>query len=278
VPASRRAWEDLVQRAQDKRDRATEVVARSMLARCLLRMQQRDEARHELSLAARVVDPVHGPAMARYRGALARLAVEEGPARRGPSGAARLPALGRGVPHRRAAARRREPAERRARAAGARRRPRARPRARSRARPRGRPRGDVRGVGLRPRRHRRHRARPDRVDRGADPPPGPGARPPRGRVRLGRWGRRVPPRGLAPRPHAARRCAVGVPSGARGCEDLVALVLGDLSLVYEAAGDVVEARRLVLRALRTGREHHLASAWPERWAGLHAQARRLEVE
>jgi tetratricopeptide (TPR) repeat protein len=63
-----------------------------------------------------------------------------------------------------------------------------------------------------------------------------------------------------------------------GCEDLVALVLGDLSLVYEAAGDVVEARRLVLRALRTGREHHLASAWPERWAGLHAQARRLEVE
>jgi tetratricopeptide (TPR) repeat protein len=62
------------------------------------------------------------------------------------------------------------------------------------------------------------------------------------------------------------------------CEDLVALALADLATVYEAAGDVVEARRILLRALARGREQHLAEQWPDRWEAIRRYARRLELE
>lgn len=62
------------------------------------------------------------------------------------------------------------------------------------------------------------------------------------------------------------------------CDDLVAWALADLSTVYEAAGDVVEARRILLKALARGRELQLGALWPERWEQIRRTARRLELE
>lgn len=60
--------------------------------------------------------------------------------------------------------------------------------------------------------------------------------------------------------------------------DLVALALADLSDVYQAAGDVVEARRLLLRAVELGREQELPTLWPERWRTLMKQGRELDLD
>ncbi len=62
------------------------------------------------------------------------------------------------------------------------------------------------------------------------------------------------------------------------CGDLLALALADLAIVHELTGDVVEARRSLIRALALARENDLVSAWPERWRTMGEQARRLEVE
>lgn len=62
------------------------------------------------------------------------------------------------------------------------------------------------------------------------------------------------------------------------CDDLLALALADLAIVHELTGDVVEARRVLIRALQLARENDLVSAWPDRWRTLADQARRLEVE
>src|SRR5262245_59446665 len=80
VPQARRAYEDLVQRAQDRVDRPTETVARAMLARCLLRLREPDGAREQLDRVATLTDPGNAEAHGRYRAARARLAVEDGPA------------------------------------------------------------------------------------------------------------------------------------------------------------------------------------------------------
>jgi len=60
--------------------------------------------------------------------------------------------------------------------------------------------------------------------------------------------------------------------------DILALALADLARVHEAAGDVVEARRLVIRAVRIAREEGIPSLWPERWSSLVAYGRSLELE
>jgi tetratricopeptide (TPR) repeat protein len=60
--------------------------------------------------------------------------------------------------------------------------------------------------------------------------------------------------------------------------DLLALALADLARVHEAAGDVVEARHTILRAARVGREQDLADLWPARWVGLVAFARTLDLD
>lgn len=60
--------------------------------------------------------------------------------------------------------------------------------------------------------------------------------------------------------------------------DLLALALSDLARVYEAAGDVVEARRAVLRSVRVAREQDLPGLWPARWRSLIAFAHQLELE
>jgi tetratricopeptide (TPR) repeat protein len=277
IPAARRAFEDLVQRAQEKRDRPTEVVARSMLARCLLKMQQRDEARRGLELAGRVADPTHTPAFGRYRAAVARLALEEGP-----PGAARdeLLAYLAWAEDARAIESVLDAAA-------------------------------LLGAVVEP------QERVERVERAIelvrDLDPGAdlayafmewaAALDALGQTEaaLDAWQqalrshkehRRTRPTVTAGWAAGAAACrtedwplartlleeAVALGERQPDCGDLVALALGDLSLVYEAAGDVIEARRLLLRALRSGREHHLASAWPERWAALHSQAERLEID
>ncbi|MFK7927137.1 MAG: hypothetical protein AB8H79_03040 [Myxococcota bacterium] len=60
--------------------------------------------------------------------------------------------------------------------------------------------------------------------------------------------------------------------------DLLALSLAELARVHEAAGDVVEARRLVIRSLRLGREEDLPSLWPERWRSLIQYGQSLELD
>lgn len=276
VAAARRAYEDLVQRAQDKHDRGTEVIARSMLARCLLRMQQRDEARSELSFVARVVDRGH-PAYSRYRGALVRLAVDEGPpetTRRELVDYLRWGEETRSV-------------EVLLDAAG------------------------LLSAALPPRERADHLERVIDLVGALDPEADLASayvewgsaldalgeteaalrawtHALQGHSEQGR-GRPTVAAGWAAGAAACRledwplargllEEAIALGEGLADCEDLVALALADLSQVYEEAGDVVEARRLVLRALKKGREHHLASAWPERWAALHEQAKRLEVE
>jgi tetratricopeptide (TPR) repeat protein len=277
IPAARRAWEDLVQRAQEKRDRPTEVVARSMLARCLLRMQQRDEARHEVALAERIADPTHTPAYGRFRAAHARLALEEGP----PAAARRA------LQEYLAWAEDERQVEAMLDAAtllGAVLDPDERAVALGRTIELARivdPGADVAAVcvdwasaldalgraeaaleawteALRGHRER-GRARPA-VAAGW----GAGA----AAVRLEDW----------PLARTLLEEAVRGAEQAAACDDLAALALADLALVHEAAGDDVEARHLLIRALRHGRSHHLASAWPERWAALLEQAARLEVD
>ena len=62
------------------------------------------------------------------------------------------------------------------------------------------------------------------------------------------------------------------------CGDLLALALADLAIVHELTGDVVEARRSLLRALVLARENDLVTNWPNRWRTMGEQARRLDVE
>jgi tetratricopeptide (TPR) repeat protein len=72
------AFSDLLSRAQEKGDHPMEIVARSMCARCLIRRHDIDGAREHLQAAGALVDPLHVQAHGRYRAALARLAVAEG--------------------------------------------------------------------------------------------------------------------------------------------------------------------------------------------------------
>jgi len=71
------AFEELLGRAQDKVDRPAEVIARSMIARCLMLRRDVEEARVHARWASQVLDPNHLQSHARYRGTLARLAIQE---------------------------------------------------------------------------------------------------------------------------------------------------------------------------------------------------------
>jgi tetratricopeptide (TPR) repeat protein len=75
VAAARTAFAELLELAQDRADRSTELAARSMLARVALRAGQVDVARELLDEAAPREDGAEIAAAARYRGAVARLAV-----------------------------------------------------------------------------------------------------------------------------------------------------------------------------------------------------------
>jgi tetratricopeptide (TPR) repeat protein len=72
--------------------------------------------------------------------------------------------------------------------------------------------------------------------------------------------------------------AVDIAADAVDCEDLMALALGDLAVVYQQWGDDIEARRALLRALAIGREIALAQRWPDRWDAMLEQAHKLELD
>ena len=62
------------------------------------------------------------------------------------------------------------------------------------------------------------------------------------------------------------------------CQDLLAFALADLAKACEAAGDVIEARRLVLRAMTVAREQDIHRFFPERWQVIVSYARSLELD
>lgn len=86
-------------------------------------------------------------------------------------------------------------------------------------------------------------------------------------VRLGEW----------PTAQQHLEQAIAGAASADDCGDLHALALAELARVHEASGDVVEARRTLVRALALAREQDLADLWPGRWDELLAQARSLEL-
>ena len=269
------AWEDLVQRSQEKTNRPMEVIARSMRARCFLRRRDLDGAREELSLAAMHLDPQNLESYGRYRSSLVRLAIEEGPetARRelmdfllwaeevevgehvldacvllgqGAEQTERVEWLQRGIDY-------------------------------------VLDRGDDEGLGSAFNQlgaaldqtghqqealeayqqalvwHRKFGTIRDVV--GACWAVGAMA------CQLEDW----------PLAREALENAQLIAEDAEGCDDLLALATADLAQVYEAAGDVIEARRLVLRALELSRQQDLSSLWPQRWHALLDHAKRLEL-
>lgn len=76
VSVARKAYGELLERAQDKSDRATEAAARTMLAWCALRARDVEGARELLREVGQQVDPQHLDTYGRYRRVLARVAVE----------------------------------------------------------------------------------------------------------------------------------------------------------------------------------------------------------
>jgi len=59
--------------------------------------------------------------------------------------------------------------------------------------------------------------------------------------------------------------------------DIHALCLADLALAHEAAGDVVQARHLIIQAMKLAKETELAFSWPARWQAMLEHAKRLEL-
>lgn len=272
---AREAFEALLEAAQDAGDRALEVVARSTLARMALRQHAVDEARALLAAAGRVLDPNHLPGHLRYREALVRLAIEESPPsvardeiRRYlawaesqelgaavidatllladfTSGAERVELLERGIDRAEAL----EATSRLGEAClrlGATLEPDA-PEAALEAYEQAR--GWL----------ERHGTRRDVV--GVAWAIGHTA------ARVEDWGR------ARDALDGARRLA----EGADDCDDLLTWLLADLAMVEATAGDVVEGRRLMVRARALGATHQLPSLWPDRWADVERRARALDL-
>jgi len=273
---ARQAFEDLLQAAQERGDRAMEVVARSMLARMALRLHALDDAREMLASAGRVADPHHLDAYRRYRAALARLAVEEGPVpvareevarylrwadetRQGPevldacllladlvSAGERIAWLQRGIEQARALGAEERLGDAYTVLAAA-------------LEQDEQPAEAMEAYAEAYRWHRAHGA-PRAVVASAW---AVGATA----LRLEDWAR------ARDALQTARRGAEAVDD----CDDLLALLLADLATVEAEAGDVVEARRLLLVALERGEQQGLGALWPDRWEAVRRQARKLEV-
>lgn len=267
------AFEDLVVRAQERRDRPIEVVGRSMAARCLLRRRDLDGAREHLQSAGELVDPVHIDAHASYRAALARLAVAEnqtGELRRylewadqhahAPSvvDACRLLAQHAEVEDRSSWL---ERAEQEAEASGL-------------SAELGSLRTELAAALEELGRIDEAMAAYERAlvahRDGGSPRQLVGACWASGAtaIRLDDW------------PLARTRLeeAVQLGDSAEETFDLLALALGDLARVYQAAGDIVEARRLLLRSVKLARDQDLPSVWPARWQSLVSLGRDLELD
>ncbi|MCB9679217.1 MAG: hypothetical protein H6737_29205 [Alphaproteobacteria bacterium] len=61
------------------------------------------------------------------------------------------------------------------------------------------------------------------------------------------------------------------------CEDLLCFALAELATVTAEAGDVVEARHLLVRSLEVARAQDLATLWPAKWEELLEQADGLDL-
>jgi tetratricopeptide (TPR) repeat protein len=270
-------YEDLLQRSQERTDRMTEVIARSMLALCCLRRKALEEAQLQLRSAGRYVDPEHLDSYERYRAALCRLAIEGS----SPEAAKQelLDYLAWAE-------------ERQVFSA-------------------------VLDACLLLGRTSNPQARVDWLQRGIEQARVGGAVRELGRAymelaacqdQLGLSSEALESYEQSlhwhestgqPRDIISATWAVGslcvreedwpkarevLEKGQKvclktdGCDDLLALIIADLALVYEAAGDVVEARRLVIQAISLAREQSLDGLWPQRWRALREHAKSLELD
>jgi len=275
--AARAVYEDLLQRSQERTDRMTEVIARSMLALSALRRKDIEQAQAQLQSAGRYVDPEHLDSYERYRSALCRMAIE---------GASRDSAKQELIDYL-AWAEQREVYS------------------------------AVLDACLLLGRSSKPQERVEWLQRGIEQASLGGAERDLGRAymelaacqdQLGarpealeayeqslRWHEKTG----QPRDVVSATWAVGsmcvreedwpkarevLERGQRlcgqndGCDDLLALITADLAQVYEAAGDVIEARRLVIQALSLAREQSLDGLWPQRWRALREHAKALELE
>lgn len=282
--AARRAYGELLERAQDKSDRATEVIARIMLAWCAVRARDPEAARALLDGCRDQLDPQHHEAYGRYRRVIGRMAVEAGPPEAAERALRETLAWAEG--------------QRRA--------------------------GDALDACLLLAGFAAGEARVTWLERGIEQALLAGATDdlPRAYNDLGasleqldaldealeaytqalRWAQEAaradPASPGVGRGVIAATWAVGAAAcrtdawptardrleeALRGaeqsdeCADLVGWIRADLARVYEAAGDVVAARHQLIAALETAREQELASLWPERYAALVEHARALDV-
>jgi tetratricopeptide (TPR) repeat protein len=277
IPSARSLFEELLERSQERTDRGMEVVARSMLAQCQLRRRDFDGAREELEQAALRLDGAPREAQARYRAALARLATAQGPADIAKREVRAYLAWAEGAGAWREAVDAclllGDAAPMDERAAWL-----------------------QRGIDV-------------ALDHDIDAPLGRAYNDLASILdELGRleealeayqhaltWHRR----NGSPRQVAGASWAVGVMAcrledwplalaclesavltseASQDCADLLALALADLARVHDASGDVIEARRVMLRALGMAREQDLPKLWPERWGTMLEHARRLDLE
>ncbi|MEZ4235018.1 MAG: hypothetical protein R3F59_02420 [Myxococcota bacterium] len=288
LPRARRAWEALVQRAQESGDRATEALSRAMLARCLLSGRDRAGAEEQLALAAPIAEADRGETGARYRAAAVRLALDELPAAGGERARATLEGyLQWAERHERPdalfdacllAARVLDPPDRVVRLEQA------LERAQAVLEREGAPAELLVG------RARVAAALGTALEQVGELDQALAAYqqaldgfraaqvPAREAVAAG-WAVGALAGRIEDWPLArdALEDAIAQGGAADDCDDLLALALADLATVYEAAGDLIEARRLLVRAVALGREQQLATTWPDRWARLLDEARRLEV-
>jgi tetratricopeptide (TPR) repeat protein len=279
IPAARQAYEDLLEKSQERTDRGMEVIARSMLARCLLRRKDVDGARNELDQAERGLDGGTSEAVARYRAARARLAIagdDPTPELRDYLEWAELAeswdeAIDACFLLAEDASRGTRPADDRVAWL-------------------------QRAVELsvehdiEPRLGPAHAELAGALETAARPAEALDAwqqalqyynkRGTRRQVVSAAWAVGT----LAVRdedwPLAQSRLeqAIAGAVGTDDCVDLLALALSDLARIHEAAGDVIEARRTMIRALAMAREQDLPKLWPERWDALREFAKRLELE
>jgi len=283
IGPSLRAYEDLLERSQARTDRAMEVVARSMMARCLLRSRDIDGAREQLQSAARLLDPLHLESHARYRRSLCRLAIEEGLPNtvrselrdylewsesvqshpevldaclllaRTSSPEERIDWLQRGIDHALNFEVHDELGGAYNELAAA------LDQAGSHA--------DALEAYQQSLTWHRHSLDRGRLGAG------------RGVVGAG-WAVGALANRLEEWPLARARLeeALALAETLDNVSDLCGLITAELAIVHEAAGDVVEARRLCISALKLAREHAMEAVWPERWLSLCEHARRLDLD
>jgi tetratricopeptide (TPR) repeat protein len=275
---ARSAYEVLLERSQERSDRAMEVVARTMLAHCHLRRHDPESARDELQLASQLVDPAHLESHTRYRAVLARLALHEGPAEvierelleylhwAETSGShpeavdACLLLADHGDPEERELWLQR---------------------------------GIDHGLD-----HEVHRPLGDAYtsfaalldERGRSEEALEAYQQALHWLRQSGTPRQVVSTAWAVGSVACRlgdyplarsrldEAVAGAERAEEDCADLLALALADLAVVHEAAGDVVEARRLLIRSSALAREQDLPRHWPERWQTLLEHGKRLELD